>query len=178
MRLVGRELGQELSGLGGGGCSVAVRRYSCEHGLKRALELRRLRLDLAEAGERGAAVELLQLRSVGLELAVERAQLGGDPATATLDIAESKQSARDAALTALGQIGGANAASLQKIKDDVNAAVAETTDAGAIWSRLRALVDDIGTLERSKWTNTAPAWTAVARLVTYVEYEYYLAGGK
>ena len=27
------------------------------------------------------------------------------------------------------------------------------------------------------WTNTEPARIAVARLVTYVEYDYYLAGG-
>jgi Tol biopolymer transport system component len=102
----------------------------------------------------------------------------GDPATATLDIAETEQSARDAALTAIGQIGGADPAKLQKIRDDVNAAGADTRDTGVLFARLRALLDDIGTLERAKWTNTGVAWSAVARLVAYVEHDYYLAGGK
>ena len=59
----------------------------------------------------------------------------------------------------------------------MTAAGGDTTDAAVLWSRLRALVDDIGTLEKSRWTNTGPAWTEVARLVTYVEHDYYAAGG-
>jgi hypothetical protein len=39
-------------------------------------------------------------------------------------------------------------------------------------------VSDVGSLERSRWTNTEAARIAVARLVTYLEYDYYLAGGK
>jgi hypothetical protein len=104
----------------------------------------------------------------------------GDPATATIAIAQDKRKASDSALAALAAVGApaGDQSKLQKIKDDVRAATLETTDAGLLWARLRALVDDIGTLERARWTNTEPARIAVARLVAYVEYEYYRAGGK
>jgi hypothetical protein len=100
----------------------------------------------------------------------------GTPAEARLDIAENEQSARDTALAALGRVG-ASGTSLQKIKADVAATALSTSDTNVIWSRLRALVDDLGTLERSGWTNAGAARNAVARLVTYVEFDYYRAGG-
>ncbi|MEA2493529.1 MAG: hypothetical protein QOJ29_1440, partial [Thermoleophilaceae bacterium] len=105
----------------------------------------------------------------------------GTPVSARLDIAESKQSARSSALAALGQVGASGQGEqtkLQKIKNDVSATTPETTDPNVLGSRLRALLDDIGTLESARWTNTAPARSALARLVTYVQYDYYLAGGK
>jgi hypothetical protein len=105
----------------------------------------------------------------------------GNPATATLGIVERKETARDAALAALGRIGNASYIDqlwLRKIKDDVAAATLETSDARVLGYRLRALVYDIGILERSRWTNTDVARTTVARLITYLEYDYYLAGGK
>jgi hypothetical protein len=102
----------------------------------------------------------------------------GDPATATLAIAEDGPTARVAALAALAQVGATNQPEkLQKIRDDVAATGQASDDPAVLWSRLRALVDGIGTLERSKWANTAPAWTALARLVTYVQYDYQRAGG-
>jgi hypothetical protein len=105
----------------------------------------------------------------------------GDPATASLDIGENRRTATDAALAALDQVGGATShgdrLKLLKVKYDVGAAAHETTDVRLLWIRLRALVDDIGTLERARWTNVEPARVAVARVVAYVQYEYYRAGG-
>jgi hypothetical protein len=103
----------------------------------------------------------------------------GSPATATVSVAENESSARAAVQTALGQVGTSNSSDrmkLQRIKDDVTATAQTTNDPRVILNRLRALVDAIGTIERSRWTNTTPAWTALARLVTYVEYDYYSAG--
>jgi Tol biopolymer transport system component len=105
----------------------------------------------------------------------------GEPATATLDVAEDAGTVRHAALAALAAVGTSGAgdqAKLQKIKDDLGATAQATTDAAVLWTRLRALLDDIRTLESARWTGTASAWTAVARLVTYVEHDYYRAGGE
>ena len=105
----------------------------------------------------------------------------GDPAIAMVDIAETKATARDAALAALGAVGTASPAEqakVEKIKDDIAATALETGDAASLWARIRVLVDDIGTLERASWSNTAPARVAVARLVAYVECDYYRVGGE
>jgi Tol biopolymer transport system component len=104
----------------------------------------------------------------------------GIPVSSRIDITESEPTARDAALArlaGLGNVGQGDQQKVQKIRDDLSASTQATTSTTVLWTRLRALVDDIGTLERSRWTNVAPARTAVARLVTYVENDYYLAGG-
>jgi Tol biopolymer transport system component len=104
----------------------------------------------------------------------------GIPVSSRVDITENKATARDAALAALaglGNLGQGDQTKVQKITDDVSAAAQATTDTTVLWNRLRALIDDIGTLERSRWSNIPPARLAVARLVTYVQSDYYLAGG-
>jgi hypothetical protein len=104
----------------------------------------------------------------------------GDPVMATVGISENKQQARDATLAALDQIGNVPSYEqwrLQDIRHDASVATSQTDSTYLLWTRLHELVNDIGTLERTRWTNTAPARVAVARLVTYVEYDYYLAGG-
>jgi hypothetical protein len=101
----------------------------------------------------------------------------GDPVTATLDIAEDERSAVDAALAALANVG-ASASAVQAIKNDVSAVTAPTGDTRVLWARLRALVADIGTLERSRWANGEAARVAVARVLAYAEYDYYRAGGE
>jgi hypothetical protein len=104
----------------------------------------------------------------------------GDPVTATVEIAEDEASARSAALAALDAVvvPAADQAKLQGIKADVGATAAETSDPKAHWARLQALLVDIGTLERSRWTNAEPARIALARLVAYVQYDYDRAGGQ
>jgi Tol biopolymer transport system component len=104
----------------------------------------------------------------------------GVPVSSRVDITENEGTARDAALAALaglGNLGQGDQQKVQKIRDDVNGTAAATTDTAVLWSRLRGLVDDIGALQRSRWANAAAAQMAVARLVTYVENDYYLAGG-
>jgi hypothetical protein len=105
----------------------------------------------------------------------------GDPATATIAIAESRRTSVDAALAALGGVGVAtpgDSSRLQAIADHVAAAGTASTDAAVLDERLRALLGDIGTLERSGWTGALEARAAVASVVTFVEYDRYRAGGE
>jgi hypothetical protein len=105
----------------------------------------------------------------------------GGPATATLGIAESKRTAKDTALAALDRVGATSQADrlkLAKIKYDVGSTAYETTDVRLLWVRLRLLLDDVGTLERSRWTGAESARIAVARVVAYAQYDYYRAGGQ
>jgi Tol biopolymer transport system component len=105
----------------------------------------------------------------------------GPPASASIDITETRQTAHDAALTGLNflfNLSNGDQAQVQKIRDDVNAAMSPTTGTTVLWNRLRALLDDVGTLQRSHWLNAFFAEMPIAHLATYVEYDYYLAGGK
>lgn len=104
----------------------------------------------------------------------------GEPASATVRVVEDAATARVAALTALGQVIARTAGDrrdLQRIKDDVNATAVPATDPGTLEARLKALIDSIGTLERMGSANAERARTALARLITYVQYDHYLAGG-
>lgn len=67
---------------------------------------------------------------------------------------------------------------LDAVKADVNAIATDTASASLAQSRLGTLLEDIGKLEKSNWSNTTPAWKALATLVTYVEFDLYRYGGQ
>lgn len=102
----------------------------------------------------------------------------GGPAGATLALGENKQTAAQSATSALDAITGAylfDVLLLQKIKNDVTAATQPAGSPLTIWLRMNALVLDLGMLERKSLNGAPIAHLAVARLVTYLEYDYYLA---
>ncbi len=104
----------------------------------------------------------------------------GVPATSSINVAEDKQSAKTAATSAVDAITGVGLFSYftyQKIKDDVSASITPTTSSSTLWWRIQALVDDVGTLEHVGWGGRDAARLAIARLVTYVQYDYYKATG-
>ncbi|MFY9487170.1 MAG: CARDB domain-containing protein [Solirubrobacterales bacterium] len=104
----------------------------------------------------------------------------GSPFNSSITITENKADAKadaSSALNNIGSVGFLDGLALAKIKNDVAASTQPAGSSSITLSRLRALVDDLGIIERNSWTNKEPARQAVARLITYLQYDYYLATG-
>lgn len=104
----------------------------------------------------------------------------GTPISSAINVTEDRQSAKAAAVSAVGSITGIGLfdwLTYNKIKDDVAASLNPTTSSFTLWLRIQALTDDIGTLERVSWGGRDAAKLAIARLITYVQYDYYKATG-
>lgn len=112
------------------------------------------------------------------EQATGQMQSSGQPSIAQISVTERKSDAHAAALTkvnSLTGIGFFDTLSYLKLKHDVSEAGQTSSNPTAILSRLRALVDGVGVLERKSWNGAQAARLAVAKLVTYLEGDYYLA---
>jgi Tol biopolymer transport system component len=104
----------------------------------------------------------------------------GTPALAEAQITEDRQSAKAAATSAVNAITGVGLFDwliYNKIKDDVATSLNSTSSSFTLWLRIQALTDDIGHLERVSWGGRETAKLAIARLITYVQYDYYKATG-
>lgn len=104
------------------------------------------------------------------------------PATSsTLTVPATRAAAVTAASTALNGVTAPNSterAKLDAIKARVTAIATDTASSTLAQTRINTTLADIGTIEKSSWTNTTPAWKALATLVTYVEFDYYRYGGQ
>ncbi len=104
------------------------------------------------------------------------------PASASLTVPATRAAAVTAAQTALNAVTAPNTyerSKLANIKSDVDAIATDTASWSLAQTRINTLLTDIGTIEKSSgWTNTTPAWKALATLVTYVEFDYYRYGGQ
>ncbi len=105
----------------------------------------------------------------------------GTPAPSQIQVAEDRESAKSAAAAAVNAVTGVGFFDwwlYLKIKDDVAGSISPTTSSSVIWWRIKALTDDLGILERVSWGGRDSARLAIARLITYVQYDYYTATGE
>lgn len=104
------------------------------------------------------------------------------PATSgALTVPATRAAAVTGAQTALNAVTAPNSyerAKLDAIKARVAAIATDTASSTLAQTRITATLSDIGTIEKSNWTGTTPAWKALATLVTYVEFDYYRYGGQ
>lgn len=104
----------------------------------------------------------------------------GTAVPANIEVDQTMADAIADATAALEAIGGAylfDCLLLEKIKSDAQAAAQPTTSSLTLWKRMTDLVIDVGILERKSWSGAPQARLALARLVTYLEHDYYLATG-